>query len=91
MWPVLSGAELINDLFGFAALVRSAAQGLLTDEEQAALHRARSRDVTANVAWTEDDVALIDEADARLGPVDAARPRARGRVRTTKSSTRRHA
>ena len=76
MWPVLSGAELINDLFGFSALVRSAAQGLLTEEEQASLHRARARDI-ANVAWTEDDVALIDEADTRLGPVDAARPRAR--------------
>jgi DNA helicase IV len=76
MWPALSGAELINDLLGFAALVRSAAQGLLTDAEQASLHRARLRDV-ANVAWTEDDVALIDEADSRLGPVEAARPRAR--------------
>jgi DNA helicase IV len=76
MWPILSGAELINDLFGFAALVRSAASGVLDDDEQAALHRARARDI-ADVAWTEDDVALIDEADARLGPVDAARPRAR--------------
>ena len=76
MWPALAGAELINDLLGFAALVRSAAQGLLDDEEQALLHRARARDVTA-VAWTEDDVALIDEADSRLGPVEAARPRAR--------------
>src|SRR5207244_4637011 len=76
MWPVLSGADLMNDLFGFSALVRSAADGLLTDAEQALLHRARNRDV-ANVRWTEDDVALIDEADSRLGPVEAARPRMR--------------
>ena len=76
MWPGLSGAELVNDLLGFAALVRSAAQGLLTEPEQALLHRARVRDVST-IAWTEDDVALIDEADTRLGPVDAARPRAR--------------
>ena len=76
MWPVLSGAELINDLFGFTALVRSAAQDLLTEDEQAALHRPRVRDVS-DVAWTEDDVALIDEADTLLGPVEAARPRAR--------------
>jgi len=76
MWPVLSGADLTNDLFGFSALVRSAAAGVLTDAEQTLLHRARNRDV-ANVRWTEDDVALIDEADARLGPVDAARPRLR--------------
>jgi DNA helicase IV len=76
MWPVLSGAELINDLLGFAALVRSASQGLLTDAERALLHRPRARDVTS-VAWTEDDVGLIDEADARLGPVEAARPKLR--------------
>src|SRR5439155_12111552 len=71
-----SGADLINDLFGFTALVRSAADGVLTDAEQALLHRARNREIP-NVRWTEDDVALIDEADARLGPVEAARPRLR--------------
>jgi DNA helicase IV len=76
MWPVLSGADLVNDLFGFSALVRSAADGLLTDAEQALLHRARSREI-ASVQWTEDDVPLIDAADARLGPVEAARPRMR--------------
>jgi DNA helicase IV len=76
MWPVLSGPELVNDLLGFSALVRSAADGVLTDNEQALLHRARGRDVTT-VAWTEDDVALVDEADSRLGPVEAARPRRR--------------
>ena len=37
------GAELVNDLFGFTALVKSAAQELLTETEQAALHRARAR------------------------------------------------
>ena len=76
MWPVLSGPDLVNDLFGFAALVRSAARDLLTDDEQARLHRARARDI-ATVAWTEDDVALVDEADHLLGPVEAARPRHR--------------
>jgi DNA helicase IV len=76
MWPVLSGADLMNDLFGFTALVRSAGDGVLTDAEQALLHRARNREIP-NVRWTEDDVALIDEADARLGPVEAARPRLR--------------
>ena len=80
MWPILSGAELINDLFGFAALVRSASHDLLTEEEQAALHRPRARDITT-VAWTEDDVALIDEADAKLGPVESARPRRSNRAR----------
>src|SRR5439155_14123590 len=31
----------------------------------------------AGAAWTEDDVALVDEADSHLGPVGAARPRHR--------------
>jgi len=80
MWPVLSGAELVHDLFGFEALVRSAARGLLTDAEQEMLVRERAPNVT-DVAWTEADLALIDEADAILGPPSAARPRARRRAR----------
>ena len=45
MWPVLSGAELVNDLFGFRALVRSASGSLLNDDEQELLHRRRDPDV----------------------------------------------
>jgi DNA helicase IV len=33
------------------------------------------------VAWTDADLALVDEADALLGPPSAARPRARRRAR----------
>jgi DNA helicase IV len=73
MWPVISGAELINDLFGFRALVRSASASVLTDDEQELLHRRRDPDV-ANAPWTEGDLALVDEADALVGPVEAARP-----------------
>ena len=78
MWPVLSGAELINDLFGFSALVRSAAGDVLPESVQTLLHRRRARDITA-VAWSDSDIALVDEADALLGPVEAARPRRRRR------------
>ncbi len=78
MWPVLSGAELVNDLFGFRALVRSASGSTLTEEEQELLHRRRDPDVT-KAPWTEADLALVDEADALLGPVEAARPVARRR------------
>jgi DNA helicase IV len=78
MWPVLSGPELVNDLFGFRALVRSAAEGILDEEEQNLLHRPRAHDA-ARSAWTDADVAVIDEADALLGPVEAARPRVRRR------------
>jgi len=79
MWPVLTGVELVNDLFGFEALIRSAADGVLSREEQRALHRPRVAELR-DVAWTEYDVALVDEADALLGPPEAARPRRRGRA-----------
>jgi DNA helicase IV len=72
MWPVLSGAELVNDLFGFRALVRSASGSLLNDDEQELLHRRRDPDVM-RAPWAEADLALVDEADSLLGPVEAAR------------------
>src|SRR4051812_6241441 len=80
MWPVLSGAELVHDLFGFEALVRSASGAVLSDAEQRLLLRERVAEV-ADVAWTEADLALVDEADFLLGPPSAARPRSRRRSR----------
>jgi DNA helicase IV len=81
MWPVLTGGELVHDLFSFPALIRSAADGVLSRHEQAQLARERSAR-PRDVPWTEADLALIDEADARLGPPEAARPRRRrGRPR----------
>jgi DNA helicase IV len=74
MWPVLSGPELVNDLLGFTALVQSASTGLLDGPEQQSLHRPRVPDIS-QVPWSDADVALVDEADALLGPVEAARPR----------------
>ena len=76
MWPVLSGAELVHDLFSFSGLVRSAADGVFTEEEQQALLRPRSPAVR-KVPWTEADLAIIDEADALLGTTESARPRRR--------------
>src|SRR4051812_30715245 len=78
MWPVLSGPELVNDLFGFRALVRSASTSALDENEQELLHRPRHPDA-AHAPWTEADLALVDEADALLGPVEAARPTTRRR------------
>ncbi|MET1001864.1 MAG: UvrD-helicase domain-containing protein, partial [Acidimicrobiia bacterium] len=78
MWPVLSGAELVNDLFGFDALIRSASRDVLNADEQRLLSRTRDPDVS-KVTWTEADLPLIDEADSILGPPGAARPRARRR------------
>jgi DNA helicase IV len=86
MWPKLSPAELLHDLFGSTALLRNAAQGRLpsevrrrreaggrvavdglTADEWPALHRPRSESAD-KVVWTTDDVPLLDEARARLGP-----------------------
>jgi DNA helicase IV len=82
MWPVLSGAELVHDLFSFSALIRSAADGILEPDEYEQLARPRASNVR-DVPWTEADVALVDEADALLGPPEAGRPRRRRRRRAT--------
>ncbi|HEY3724351.1 MAG TPA: ATP-binding domain-containing protein [Acidimicrobiia bacterium] len=78
MWPVLTGPELVHDLCSFSGLIRSAADGVLSREDQQLLFRPRSESVAA-VPWTDADVALVDEADALLGPVEAARPQRRNR------------
>ena len=75
MWPVLTPSQLLHDLFGSRALLRSAAGSRLRDEEVEALFRARSASVD-EVAFTADDVPLLDEARALLGP----RPRRKGRA-----------
>src|SRR6266487_2064131 len=80
IWPVLSGAELVHDLFSFPALIRSAAGGVLSRDEDQLLARPRSSRVR-DVEWTDADVALVDEADALLGPPEAGRPRRRRRRR----------
>ena len=80
MWPVLNGQELVHDLLGFEALVRSAAKGILSERDMARLVRERITSA-ADAPWTEADLGLIDEADALLGPASAARPRARRRAR----------
>jgi DNA helicase IV len=67
MWPVLTPAELLHDLFGSKGLLRLAADGVLDEDEWSALHRPRSADVQ-DVRWTPADVALLDEAREVLGP-----------------------
>jgi DNA helicase IV len=67
MWPVLTPAELLHDLFGSTALLRLAAGNVLDEFEYKALHRPRSANV-ADVRWTPADVALLDDAREVLGP-----------------------
>jgi DNA helicase IV len=74
MWPVLTPAQLLHDLFGSKALLKLAARGVLDESEALALFRPRSATVH-DVRWTPADVALLDDARDVLGP----RPRRNGK------------
>jgi DNA helicase IV len=67
VWPVLTPAQLLHDLFGSMGLLRLAADGVLDDSEYKALHRPRAESVE-DVRWTPADVALLDDAREVLGP-----------------------
>ncbi len=67
MWPLLTPAQLLHDLFGSKALLKLAAQGVLDESEALALFRPRSVSVD-DVCWTPADVALLDDARDVLGP-----------------------
>ncbi len=67
MWPVLTPAELLHDLFGSTGLLRLAAAGVLEEREFKALYRPRSESVH-DVRWTAADAALLDDAREVLGP-----------------------
>ena len=75
MWPVLTPAQLLHDLFGSKALLKLAGQGIIPEREYLALHRPRSASVN-DVKWSNADAALLDEARHLLGP----RPRRNGRI-----------
>ncbi len=66
MWPVLTPAHLLHDLYGSRALLRSANRGRFTDDEIQLLYRPRSAHAD-QVVWTFSDVPLLDEARAHLG------------------------
>ena len=67
MWPVLTPAALLNDLFGSPALLRLAGGKWFTERELSMLARSRSSD-PMTVVWTTHDVPLLDEALEVLGP-----------------------
>ena len=81
MWPVLTPAELLHDLFGSRALLRLAGRNVLPDERLGLLHRRRSEAVD-DVVWTQDDIPLLDEAHSLLGPKPRRRKRDDDEVRT---------
>ncbi|HSP28411.1 MAG TPA: hypothetical protein VLN74_07665, partial [Ilumatobacteraceae bacterium] len=67
MWPLLTPAQLLHDLFGSKALLKLATRGVLAEAEALALYRPRSESVD-DVRWTPADVALLDDARDVLGP-----------------------
>jgi DNA helicase IV len=67
MWPVLTPAELLHDLFGSKALLKLAARDVMSESDALALFRPRSESVD-DVRWTTSDVALLDDAFDVLGP-----------------------
>ena len=67
MWPVLTPGQLLNDLYGSKALLRSAGRQRLKDTEWPLLYRERLHD-PAELVFTKDDVPLLDEALELLGP-----------------------
>lgn len=67
MWPLLTPAQLLHDLFGSKALLELAARGVLDESAAMSLYRPRSESVD-DVRWTPADVALLDDARDVLGP-----------------------
>ena len=68
MWPVLSPAQLIHDLYGSPALIRSAAPDMSAAEQQALYRPWADAKNADSVVWTVDDVPILDEAFEVLGP-----------------------
>ncbi len=81
MWPVLTPAQLLHDLFGSKALLRLAGGRHLSDEQLALLHRPRAESVH-DVVWTHDDVPLLDDARGLLGPKPRDKRRDDDEIRT---------
>jgi len=75
IWPRLSPAQLLHDLFGSKALLKLANAGRFSEDEVLSLYRDRSESLD-DVRWTVADAALLDEARMHLGPV----PRRNGKV-----------
>lgn len=67
MWPVLTPAQLLHDLYGSAGLLAHAGRNLLSEDEWRSLYRRREG-LAEDVIWAHDDVPLLDEAKALLGP-----------------------
>ena len=70
MWPVLTPAQLLHDLFRSPALLAAAGRGLFTGDQLATLTHDSSLHAD-QVMWAFTDAPLLDEARFHLG----ARPK----------------
>ena len=80
MWPSLTPAQFLYDLFSVPSLLRSAGRKLFSPEELALLAIPRTpkdSSGTPQESWTMDDVPLLDEARWRLGSPDRKKARSR--------------
>ncbi|GII25704.1 UvrD-helicase domain-containing protein [Planosporangium mesophilum] len=62
MWPRVTAAGLLRELFATRERLSSAGEGDFSDEELSLLHRRPRTSVTEEV-WSQADLALLDEAD----------------------------
>jgi len=62
LWPAVSPAALVSELFTSAERLKALARGILTEGEWRSLLRAKGKRMGAQ-AWTNDDLPLLDEAE----------------------------
>jgi DNA helicase IV len=62
LWPSVSPAALVSELFSGAERLGILARGILADPEWRSLLRPKGKGVGAQ-AWTADDLPLLDEAE----------------------------
>jgi DNA helicase IV len=86
MWPVLTPAQLLHDLYGSRALLAAAGPKLSTEEREALYRPWQDGKDASGVVWTVDDVPVLDEAGEVLG----ALPRRRNRPRPDDTRTYGH-
>ena len=78
MWPALTPAQFLYDLFSVPSLLRSAGRKHFSPEELDLLavpRISKESSHTPKESWTMDDVPLLDEARWRLGPPDRKKGR----------------
>jgi len=66
LWPAVSPATLVRDLWASRSQLQQFSSGLLTPDEWPLLLRGRGASMSA-AAWSTDDLALLDEATSLIG------------------------